>query len=52
MFDSCLLFVETCFDLDSTMDPKSFDYQFLATLHEMGQGIRNDGDKRGRRKGC
>ena len=34
-----------------TLDPKSFEYQFLATLDEMGQGIPKDGDKRGERKG-
>ena len=34
-----------------TLDPKSFDYQFLAKLDERGQGIPNDGDKRGGRKG-
>ena len=34
-----------------TLDPKSFDYWFLATLDEMGQGIPNYGDKRGGRKG-
>ena len=33
-----------------TVDPKSFDYQFLARLDERGQGIPNDGDKRGGRK--
>ena len=35
----------------ATLDTKSFDYQFLATLDEMGQGIPNDGDKKGGRKG-
>ena len=30
-----------------TVDPKSFDNQFLATLDERVQGIPNDGDKRG-----
>ena len=30
-----------------TLDPQSFDYSFLATLDERGQGIPNDGDKRG-----
>ena len=34
-----------------TLDPKSFDYQFLDTLDEMGQCIPNDGDKRGEEKG-
>ena len=33
--------------LKVTVDPKSVDYQFLATLDERGQGIPNDGDKRG-----
>ena len=27
------------------MDPQYFDYQFLDTLNERGQGILNDGDK-------
>ena len=31
----------------NTLDPNSFDYKFLATLDERGQGIPNDGDKRG-----
>ena len=30
---------------------KVIDYKFLATLDERGQGIPNDGDKRGGRKG-
>ena len=30
-----------------TLVPKSFDYYFLATLDERGQGIPNDGDERG-----
>ena len=34
-----------------TLDPKSFDYQFMATLDERGQGIPNDGEKREGRKG-
>ena len=34
-----------------TLDPKSFDHYFLATLDERGQCIPNDGDKRGGRKG-
>ena len=34
-----------------TLDPKSFVYQFLATLDERGQGIPDDGDKRGGIKG-
>ena len=34
-----------------TVDPKYFEYQFLATLDKRGQGIPNDGDKRGGRKG-
>ena len=34
-----------------TLDPKSFRYQFLATLDERGQGNPKDGDKRGGRKG-
>ena len=29
------------------MDPKYFGYQFLATSDKRGQGIPNDGDKRG-----
>ena len=33
------------------MDPKTFVYQFLATLGERGQGIPNEGDKRGEREG-
>ena len=40
--------------LRSTLDPKSFDYKFLATLDGRGQGIPNDGvcgDKRWGRKG-
>ena len=28
-----------------TLDPKSFDYKFLATLDGRGQVIPNDGDK-------
>ena len=34
-----------------TVDPKSFVYQFLATLDEGEQGIPNEGDKRRERKG-
>ena len=34
-----------------TVDPKSFDHYLLATLDERGQGVPNDGDKRGERKG-
>ena len=35
-------------NLYSTLAPKSFDYQFMATLHWRGQGIQNEGDnKRG-----
>ena len=37
--------------MQGTKDPKYFDCQFLATLDERGQGIPNDGDKRGREKG-
>ena len=40
-----------CVCLQGTVDPKSFDYEILATLDERGQGIPNDGDKRGGRKG-
>ena len=35
----------------ATVDPKSFEYEFFATLDEREQGIPNDGDKRGGRKG-
>ena len=31
--------------INITFDPKSFGYQFLATLDERGQGIPKDGDK-------
>ena len=37
--------------LQCTLDPKSFDYSFLVTLDEKGQGIPNDGEKRGGRNG-
>ena len=30
-----------------TLNPKSFYYEFLATLDKRGQGIPNYGDKRG-----
>ena len=30
-----------------TVDPKSFDHYLLATLDERGQGVPNNGDKRG-----
>ena len=33
------------------VDPKSFDYYFLATLDDRGQGIPNEGDIRGGRRG-
>ena len=38
-------------DIRTTVDPKYFDYKFLATLDERGQGIPNDRYKRGGRKG-
>ena len=46
-----LLYTSRTFNSIPVPDPKSFDYLFLATLDERGQGIPNDGDKRGRRKG-
>ena len=38
-------------NLRCTVDPKSFDYQFLDTLDERGQGIANEVDKRGGQEG-
>ena len=37
--------------ISNTVASKCFEYQFLATLDERGQGNHNDGDKRGGRKG-
>ena len=37
--------------INFTVDPKDLDYQFLATSDERGQGIPNNGDKEGERKG-
>ena len=34
-----------------TLASKCFDYQFLVTLYERGQGIPSGGDKKGERKG-
>ena len=34
-----------------TLVPKSFDYQFMATLDLRGQGIQNVGDKKRGEKG-
>ena len=34
-----------------TVDPRYFDYYFLDTLDERRQGIPNDWDKKGGRKG-
>ena len=36
----------------TTVASKYFDYQFLATLYERGQGNPSGGDKGGGRKGC
>ena len=33
--------------LRATLASKCFDYQFLVTLNEKGQGIPSGGDKRG-----
>ena len=33
-----------------TLDPKSFDYKFFATLDERGQGIPTMGIKEGRER--
>ena len=37
--------------LSPTLAPKSFDYQFMATLYKKGQGIQNDGDNKRGEKG-
>ena len=48
----------SCFNLGicggggGTQASSFFDFQFLATLYEIGQGIPSGGDKRGGRKGC
>ena len=48
----------SCFNLGicggggGTQASSFFDFQFLATLYESGQGIPSVGDKKGGRKGC
>ena len=39
------------FSREGTLVPKSFDYQFMATLDWRGQGIQNGGDNKMGEKG-